>query len=196
VTEYHARDVAVDGQNDIVITGEYYYGASFDYYTFKYTSVGDSVWVLIYGTSYGLDEYAQGVACDATGGVIVTGHVFNNGNVDYLTVKYDEQGALAEQTVIPIRARGIVLHTPYPNPFDKNCCISFESMNLLESEITICDVSGRKLKTVFDGQCISGLTRVNWDGTDDSGRRLPSGVYFVRLETSAYSMTKKIVKLK
>ena len=196
VTEYYARDIAVDDQNDIIITGEYYYGASFDYYTFKYTSVGDSVWVLIYGSGSGIDEYARGVACDAAGGIIIAGHVFNNGNVDYLTVKYDEQGAVAEQMLIPVRTGGSVLHTPQPNPFSNNCFISFESRNPVESEITICDVSGRELRTVFDRRCASGMTRVNWDGTDDNGRSLPSGVYFVRLETPDQSVTKKIVKLR
>lgn len=196
ITEYYARDVAVDQQNDIIVTCEYYYGASFDYYTFKYTSAGDSVWTAVYGSGSGINEYAQGVACDAVGGIIVTGYVFNNGNIDYLTVKYDEQGAVAEQMLLPVRTIGIKLLAAHPTPFDRNCCISFESRNLQQVKITVCDASGRKLRTVFDGECISGVTKVNWDGADDSGRNLPGGVYFVRLQAPGGSITRKIVKLK
>jgi hypothetical protein len=195
-----AQDVAIDNNGEIIVTGEYYKYSilvpAFVYHTHKYSAAGDELWAIDYESGNGIDDYARGVACDNSGGIIVTGYRIDGGNADYLAVKYDEQGALAEQTLLPVRARGVELYTPYPNPFDNNCCISFESGNLLESEITVCDVSGRRLRTVFNGQCTPGLTKVDWDGTDGSGRKLPSGVYFVRLETSEYSMTRKIVKLK
>jgi hypothetical protein len=195
-----AQDVAIDNNNDIIVTGEYYKFSilvpAFVYHTYKYSVAGDELWTTDYVSGNGIDDYARGVACDNSGGIIVTGYRIDGGNADYLTVKYDEQGAVAEQTLLPVRASGLELHAPYPNPFDNNCCISFESRNLLESEITICDVSGRRLRTVLDRQCTPGLTTVNWDGTDTSGKNLPSGVYFVRLETANCSITKKIVKLK
>jgi hypothetical protein len=195
-----AQDVAIDNDNDIIVTGEYYKYSilvpAYVYHTYKYSAAGDELWAIDYESGDGIDDYARGVACDDLGGIIVTGYRIDGGNADFLTVKYDEQGAVAEQTVIPVRAGGIVLHAPYPNPFDNNCLISFESGSPLESEVIICDVSGRRLRTVFNGQCTPGLTKVDWDGTDGSGRKLPSGVYFVRLETSEYSMTRKIVKLK
>jgi hypothetical protein len=195
-----AQDIAIDNDNDIIVTGEYYRDniliPAYVYHTYKYSAAGDELWTIDYESGNGIDDYARGVACDNSGGIIVTGFRIDGGNADFLTVKYDEQGAVAEHTLIPARARGIEMYAPCPNPFSNNCCISFDSRNPLQLEITVCDVAGRRLRRLVDGECVSGLTKVIWDGVDDSGNIVPAGVYFVRLETPDQSVTKKIVKLR
>ena len=46
------------------------------------------------------------------------------------------------------------------------------------------DVAGRKMRTLLDRAVGSGEHEVRWDGTDDRGRCVASGVYFIRVETS------------
>ncbi len=51
--------------------------------------------------------------------------------------------------------------------------------------LDVFDVRGRLVRTLVAGNRPGGLLRVDWDGTDERGRSLPSGVYFGRLETTA-----------
>jgi flagellar hook assembly protein FlgD len=62
-------------------------------------------------------------------------------------------------------------------------------------ELKIYDVSGRLVRQ-WDYPTIRQSDQVTWDGKDISGQQVPAGVYFVRLETSNKSITKKIIKLK
>ena len=46
------------------------------------------------------------------------------------------------------------------------------------------DVSGRLVRTLADGDLAAGEQRLRWDGNDDRGRALASGVYYLRVETA------------
>jgi len=65
------------------------------------------------------------------------------------------------------------------------------------ASIKIYDISGRVVKSFNLATCYSLLaTSVVWDGKDDSGRKLPVGVYFVRLETGDFKQIEKVILLK
>ncbi|UCG43508.1 MAG: T9SS type A sorting domain-containing protein, partial [candidate division WOR-3 bacterium] len=60
--------------------------------------------------------------------------------------------------------------------------------------VVIYDNSGRVVKTLASGAHEAGMHVVDWDGTDEYGRRLPAGVYLVRLETrGAGAVTKTVL---
>jgi flagellar hook assembly protein FlgD len=62
--------------------------------------------------------------------------------------------------------------------------------------LKIYDVSGRIVKSFNLESCIMYHESViSWDGTDDSGHRLPPGVYFVCLKNGSFSAIRKIIKL-
>jgi len=48
--------------------------------------------------------------------------------------------------------------------------------------LRVFDAKGAKVATLFDGQASGGSTTVRWNGRDQAGRSVPSGVYFYRLE--------------
>ena len=60
----------------------------------------------------------------------------------------------------------------------------------------IFNLLGQKINTIFDGQAEAGLNSVNWDGTNNSGETVASGIYFYRLTADNYSDTKKMTLLK
>jgi flagellar hook assembly protein FlgD len=62
--------------------------------------------------------------------------------------------------------------------------------------LAVYDISGRERTTIADGVVPAGRRDFVWDGTDASGRRLPSGVYLLRLETGGDGDTQKIVLLR
>jgi len=54
-------------------------------------------------------------------------------------------------------------------------------------------LTGHVVRTLVSGIVSSGLHQAHWDGRDDRGHQVPSGVYFYRLETPSFSSTKKLV---
>ncbi|MEO0095561.1 MAG: T9SS type A sorting domain-containing protein [candidate division WOR-3 bacterium] len=64
-----------------------------------------------------------------------------------------------------------------------------------EISLKIYDVAGRVMKS-FNHLTNFSFNQIVWDAFDDSGRKLPAGVYFVRLETGEFSMVKKVIFLR
>ena len=90
-----ARDIAVDGEGNVYVTGESGMGAfAWDYATIKYSVNGDSLWVRQYDGPGNMDDLAVALELDAAGNVIVTGRSDSGLNEDYATVKYDLDGNL------------------------------------------------------------------------------------------------------
>lgn len=87
----------------------------------------------------------------------------------------------------------------HPNPFSKLTTVSFEvdSRQYGVGSIRIYNIAGRCVKTLSNGQSLKpNAQSLVWDGCDNDGNRLPGGVYFVQLETSERTITKKAVLLK
>jgi hypothetical protein len=62
--------------------------------------------------------------------------------------------------------------------------------------LSIYNVVGRHVATLFDGVAIQGTTERQWTGVDKHGERVPSGVYFYRLYAESEVLTRKMVLLK
>ncbi|MBA7514744.1 hypothetical protein ES705_06778 [subsurface metagenome] len=200
MTSWCVRDVAIDRFNDIIITGEYYSSASifdsYNYHTLKYTSGGDSVWVIEYDSGDDIDDYAQGVACDLFGCIIITGYAFNENNADYLTIKYTEEGAIVEKIRMPAAVKGFEVYSPYPNPFKSQTQIKYLFAKNACIKINVYDINGRLVRNLLNQNLQEGVRIAVWDGKDKNCKLSPPGVYFMRLETPNKSITKKIIKIK
>ena len=82
--------MAVDGSNNVIVTGSSERGGSdWDYATIKYSSAGVPLWTNRYNGSVNYDDYAEAVALDRSGNVIVTGSSYGSGgDYAFATVKY------------------------------------------------------------------------------------------------------------
>ncbi|MBU1676176.1 alpha amylase C-terminal domain-containing protein, partial [bacterium] len=67
----------------------------------------------------------------------------------------------------------------YPNPFNPRVTIAFEMLRSGPVRVSIHDVSGRRVRTLVAGDFGAGVRRIVWDGADDAGGDVASGVYFV-----------------
>jgi hypothetical protein len=90
----------------------------------------------------------------------------------------------------------------FPNPFRKNVLISYSMGNSAKyAELKIYDVTGRLVRQ-FNHSTIQQFNQISWDGTDDIGRTVPQGIYFVHFisgsarETLLYEKTEKVIFLK
>jgi hypothetical protein len=83
----------------------------------------------------------------------------------------------------------------YPNPFNAGTVIRFNLGNAKDWTLYVCNIMGQTLRT-FDGSTATGTVRVAWDGKDERGNAVASGVYFYRVITPSWSATKKLIFLK
>ena len=78
----------------------------------------------------------------------------------------------------------VVLHGARPNPFGAQTAFSFELLFADRVELDVLDSEGRHVRTLVQGTCSAGMTRVAWDGKDDAGKEMPAGVYRFRLRAA------------
>jgi outer membrane protein assembly factor BamB len=84
----------------------------------------------------------------------------------------------------------------YPNPFNPSTTIRFGLDEPSVLTLRVYDVSGKLVRTLISGRRDSGEHDEVWNGTDDSGRNVSSGVYFYRLKAGSFTQTRKMVLLR
>jgi len=92
--------------------------------------------------------------------------------------------------------RQVSLEQNYPNPFNPTTTIRFTLSTRVHAELAVFDVRGRRMVTLLDRSMPGGAVTVKWDGRDQSGVAVSSGVYFYRLVAGADVQTRKMVLLK
>ena len=91
-----------------------------------------------------------------------------------------------------ISTEDFTLSQNFPNPFNPMTKINFKLNQSLFTKLTVYDISGKKIKVLFDGHTNEGSYSVSFDGSD-----FPSGVYLYRLEIDGNVMdAKRMVLLK
>lgn len=80
-----------------------------------------------------------------------------------------------------------------PNPFTGSTMILFSLHEPSSVELSIFDVSGRRVRTLLDEHKEAGWHQLNWDGKDAAGWNVAVGVYFYRLTTNTYQSTKQML---
>ncbi len=83
-----------------------------------------------------------------------------------------------------------------PNPFNHTTDVAYRVSSTAPVELHVYDAAGRLVKDLHDGPASPGPHIANWDGTDESGRRVASGVYFCRLVASGVTQTRKMVVIR
>ncbi len=91
---------------------------------------------------------------------------------------------------------GLLVQQNHPNPFTHNTVIRYELANQEHVTIVIYNLSGQKIKTLIAQNQQSGNHTVVWDGKDETGREVSSGIFSYRVETSRYAINKKLVLVK
>ena len=85
----------------------------------------------------------------------------------------------------------------FPNPFNPTTAIRFELPREERVHLCVYDVSGRRVRKLIGGEHIpAGRVSVEWNGTDDTGRRVASGTYLYRLRAGAFDETRRMLLVK
>ena len=83
-----------------------------------------------------------------------------------------------------------------PNPFGRTTMFAFSLAKAGRTDLEVFSVDGRRVRTMVSGTQAAGEHRVEWNGTDDSGRPLAAGVYYARLVTPQGSFTRVVTYLR
>ena len=84
----------------------------------------------------------------------------------------------------------------YPNPFNPTTDISFSLPSAANVSLRVYNLLGQEVATVVDGDMGAGVHTVTWDGSNDGGEQVSSGIYFYRLVAGDDTATRKMMLLK
>ncbi len=84
----------------------------------------------------------------------------------------------------------------YPNPFNPSTTIHYEIGRESKVTLTIYNVLGQRVRSLIRGASQVGKQTVTWDGRNDSGHAVTSGMYFYRLEAGTFVKSRKMILLK
>jgi photosystem II stability/assembly factor-like uncharacterized protein len=95
------------------------------------------------------------------------------------------------------KPKQIQLGQNYPNPFNPSTEISFRLTEKGAVKLAVLNLGGKRVRTLHPGSVLNaGEHSVRWNGLDDGGRPLPSGVYFCAIEMSGEASSRKMILLK
>ena len=103
--------------------------------------------------------------------------------------------------MIPVRVEAFKVEAPkayrlgqsYPNPFNPETTIQYDVAKTGVVRLSVYALTGQLVRTLMDGERPAGRYSVVWDGTDDAGRDVASGVYLCRMEAGEYSAVRKML---
>jgi len=97
----------------------------------------------------------------------------------------------------PITPESYGLLQNYPNPFNPSTSISFALEQDDDVELVIYNSKGENVKTIFSDRVYADqVNTVIWNGDDESGKQISSGVYFYKLKTSSEEYSRKMILVK
>lgn len=119
---------------------------------------------------------------------------------DTFSVHINPLGVAQNESALPTE---FALHPAYPNPFNPVTTLRYDLPEAASVQLIVYDIIGRELVRLRDGSDQAGYHSVIWNGRDNGGRELPSGIYIARLRvppkagvTPEYTKSIKMLLLK
>lgn len=122
-------------------------------------------------------------------------------NIRSARLKYYDMKTEVESEEEHLLPDAFSLGQNYPNPFNPTTKIQFEVGSLksggpVHTTLVIYNILGQKVKTLVEEKVLPGIYEIVWDGKNDKGNEVTSGIYFYRLETDGFKQTKKMILLR
>ncbi|MDP8268912.1 MAG: T9SS type A sorting domain-containing protein [Candidatus Tenebribacter davisii] len=154
---------------------------------------GDEMWSIIIGGNP--QDWLKSIKQTIDGGYIIAGETYGYGAGagDFWLVKLGVETGL-ENNII---ANDEFQLRNHPNPFNPNTTIKFSILSESIVNITVFNIKGQKIKSLLNDQISAGEHSIVWNGEDDSGKKISSGVYLYKLNVNGKTeAVKKCLLLK
>ena len=161
-----------------------------DIWLVKIDTDGDTIWTMTIGDVRG--DVCWGINAAPGGEYILTGEA--NSNMENITDLFLIRLSSENTEVLPGEGNNLcdfTLHPPHPNPFNAAVTLDFTLPQSGYLTISVFDVTGKEVATLFNGPLSSGAGTVTWNAEN-----IPSGVYFARLESGGSAQTRKLLLVK
>ncbi len=112
---------------------------------------------------------------------------------DFEAQSYEEPTSVDDGPVLPVAFN---LEQNYPNPFNPTTEIRYQIAKTGRTTLAIYNLLGKKVRTLVNENVPAGSYSVSWNGTDDAGRQVTSGVYVYRLQSGEFVESRKLVFVK
>jgi hypothetical protein len=100
------------------------------------------------------------------------------------------------ETVSPEIPQDFSLSNAYPNPFNPETNFKFNVPQATNVRLVVYNLLGQEVKTLFNGEIKAGSYNVTWNGLDNYGNHVSSGIYFMSLESESFRAVRKMNLLK
>ncbi|MCK4681270.1 T9SS type A sorting domain-containing protein, partial [bacterium] len=126
-----------------------------------------------------------------------TAHYYSSGQVNpgctWMSIEYFKDEAGIDDD-LPV---SLALRQNAPNPFNSGTTVRYDiPQDGLTARIEVFDVSGKRVRVLIDGPQTAGARSVSWDGRDERGLAVASGVYYCRMTAPGYEKAIKMTLLK
>ena len=113
-----------------------------------------------------------------------------------LPCDFPQEIALRTSPVVNPPAGGPGSVSGFPNPWNRETEIRLRlSAPLPEAEVAVYDLTGRRVRTLYRGAVPDGTTGIGWDGTNEAGREVAAGIYFVSVQGGGVRSSGKITRI-
>lgn len=188
-------DIDQDGDLDLA------FGYESDYFINVMSNRGDGSFE--YPVSYAMPHYAAPACLTDLNGdsypelVTATTH-YSSADNDSIFIFWNNQEAFPldvddDPANLPAQ---FALAQNYPNPFNPATAIDFSLERQTNVRIEVFNILGQSLRTLINEEKPAGDHTIYWDGKDNTGQTVASGIYFYRMVAGDYSMTRKMLLLK
>jgi len=161
--------------------------------TLEYTSESQHLWVHQLFELEGLIDMTTTVQFRFIASDDGDGSIVEAGVDDFRLLGYDVPEITGAPGQVPTQA---LLMQNVPNPFNPKTEIRFGLPSAQRVNLRIYDIQGRQVRTLLDGRMDAGMHAISWNGVDDAGRQVSSGVYFYVLQGEDVKLREKMVLLK
>ena len=188
--------IAFDGINYLVVWEDLRSGSSIDLYGAKVNATGGVVDSFAVSLQSG-DQITPGLAHGAGSQYLIAYSGFcdkiNNRPANTMRIWgkfYLPSGIEEARGMKPEAGYRIVI---YPNPFTGKTTINYQLTGTSPVSLKVFNISGQLVKVLVDEPRKAGAYQAVWDGRDEKGKRVPTGVYFCRLQAAEFSATRKVI---
>ena len=150
---------------------------------------------LFSGETYDYD--AQGRLTKVTYGDSMSIAYTYDSNSNILAIDVDSPvTAVVAERQPDLLPKVFALEQNYPNPFNPETIIRYALPKAAPVRIAIYNLLGQQVKKLVDKEQLPGFHQVHWDGTNDAGLKLASGLYVYRMEAGQFVKIRKMMMLK
>jgi sugar lactone lactonase YvrE len=116
-------------------------------------------------------------------------------SVQLLQVQLNEEEAVAPASGVAL-PKSVMLSQNYPNPFNPSTTITYALPRAGQAQLEVYNLVGQRVRTLVTGRQDAGIYRLTWDGRDEQGHDVASGVYLCRLTAESSVLVRKMALVK